>query len=102
MPTIALMIGMPSPLAHERDEDNLDREHGNNQKHNNNGDVAAGVITAICHELEQRGPGAVRDVRAFANALHDMAHFALHPNSTGDFEEAADKACDELRRLIED
>ena len=52
--------------------------------------------------LEHRGPGAVRDVRALANALFDLAHFGLHPNSTDDFEEAATKAHDELKRLLED
>src|SRR5262245_58596471 len=100
MPTIAVMFGMPSPLAHEpQDEDSLDRERGNDRHHGNSD--AAEIISSIVRELHHRGPGAARDVRALAGCLDELAACFMKHDAQG-IEEAADRAYDELKLLIEE
>jgi streptomycin 6-kinase len=94
-PTIALMIGMPHAEEGPQDEDHLSREQDNDS----DDDIATEAIVSIVHNLHQRGPSAIRDLRAFTEAIAGMceAHMARDRKA---FEEAAYEARDALEKAI--
>ena len=100
-PTLAVMIGLPSPLAHEseHDEDDLDREKDDGGDNEN--DIASEIVVAIVRALHERGPGAVRTIRLLTQSLEEMCDAATSRDDRG-VEEAAGDAhkmlCDLLYR----
>jgi len=96
-PTLAVMIGLPSPLAHEseHDEDALDREKDDG----GDDDIAAEAIVSIVHNLHRGGPSAVRDLRKFTTALEELCEAFMSRDNQA-FEDAAGDACNALHDLI--
>jgi hypothetical protein len=99
--SIAIMFGMPSPLAHddhrERDEDNLNRER---ESGDGGGDDVAEFIDNIIGVLRDRGPAGVRAVRLVARGLEDLAQAVMQRDDEA-FEAAAHDVHDALSELTE-
>jgi hypothetical protein len=73
------------------DEDELDRE--------DHGDPAEVVVVTLAWSLADRGPGAVRQVRLFAQALEQMADAAMGRDHAG-LEDSAAIAHEALAKLM--
>src|SRR5262245_28839401 len=99
--TVAIMFGLPSPLAHEddepRDEDYLSRERDDDHEDSNVPDY---IVLSIARVLQRGGPSAIRAVRLFARHVEDMAQAAMSKDSAA-LEEAADDAADAHRQVCE-
>jgi hypothetical protein len=93
--SIMVAIGLPlarDDEAREQDEDSLNRER------DGEGDVAEQVVMSIVECLNDRGPGAVRQIRSFAQALEAMAdaHFARDAAGVEDAAADAHKALSKI------
>src|SRR5262245_66127676 len=96
--TVAIMFGLPSPLAH--DDNQNDEEHLNRERGDNGGDdPAAEMVERIAQSLSDRGPGACRRVRQLAAALEAMAEACMQRDSAG-LNDAADDAHQELTKIF--
>src|SRR5262245_45599232 len=97
-PSIMLAIGLPSPMAHEdddnRDEDHLSRENENDD----NGDDDPTAVLGFIQAMREQGPAGVKLIRAFANALLDMGYCFMEKDDAG-VEDAACAAHEALSRL---
>src|SRR5262245_6432713 len=98
---ISIMVGMPSPLAHEddepRDEDHLSRERDDDHE---DGNIPDYIVLSIARVLQRGGPTAIRSVRLFARHVEDMAQAAMSKDSVA-LEEAASDAADAHRQVCE-
>src|SRR5262245_14494993 len=72
---VRLMIAIGLPSSHgEDDEDNLRREDSDDERsQDGDGDIVEQGIMGILQCLHERGPGAVRQVKLYAQALEAMA-----------------------------
>ncbi len=85
-PTIALMIGMPSPLAHEpqsqqddeRDEDTLNREDGEQFDHG-----PTNTLDLLYERLKHGDEVAAHAAMAIARCIQEMAHQAARGDNAG-------------------
>ena len=80
LPTIAVMFGMPSPLAHDdnepsRDEDSLNREQGPGG--------ATNTLELIYSRLKRGDEVAAHAAMGIARCLQEMAHQAARGDKTG-------------------
>lgn len=101
----ALMIAfgrVPSPLAHERDEDSLDRErdHGDDEHDGDEHgqDAVRAGIEAIVEGMHERGRPAVDAARALGQALLEMAD-AFTARNDARLKEAVDDACAAIHEI---
>ena len=95
-PSFMIAIGLPHPHGGEgQDEDTLNRE-GEDGSDN---DLAAQIMVSIVHRLHRGGPSGVRDLRAFTQALEELADASMAKDAHG-FEDAAGDACNALEALI--
>jgi hypothetical protein len=81
LPTIAVMFGMPSRMAHEdvepsRDEDNLDRKRDFNGGPTN-------TLDLIYERLKQGDEVTAHAAMAIARCLQEMAHQAARGDKAG-------------------
>jgi hypothetical protein len=90
------MIGMPHAEEGPQDEDHLSREQDNDS----DDDIATEAIVSIVHNLHQRGPSAIRDLRAFTEALAEMCEAHIARDRKG-FEDAASDAHKALSKIFE-
>src|SRR6266566_2071022 len=83
-PTIALMIGMPSPMAHEpqsdggHDEDQLDREDGEQFDHG-----PTNTLDLLYERLKHGDEVAAHAAMAIARCIQEMAHQAARGDRAG-------------------
>ena len=99
---VRLMIAIGLPSAHgEEDEDNLQREdHGDDERsQDGDGDIVEQGIMGILQCLHERGPGAARQVRLYAQALEAMADAHMSRDDQA-LEEAAADAYRALHQLV--
>src|SRR5262245_10399320 len=98
---VRLMIAIGLPSAHgEDDEDNLQREDsGDERSQGGDGDIVEQGIMGILQCLHDRGPGAVRQVRLYAQALEAMADAHMSRDDQA-LEEAAADAYRALHQLV--
>src|SRR5262249_34572443 len=98
-PAFMIAIGMPSAHGDE-DEDNLRREDGDDERsQNGDGDIVEQGIMGILQCLHERGPGAVRQVKLYAQALEAMADAHMSRDDHA-LEEAASDAYRALHKLV--
>src|SRR5215468_6379555 len=82
LPTIAVMFGMPSPMAHDdddepsRDEDRLDREQSPN-------DGPSNTLELIYDRLKRGDEVAAHAAMGIARCLQEMAHQAARGDKAG-------------------
>src|SRR5262245_40432118 len=95
-----IAIGLPSPHG-EDDEDNLRREnHSDDERsQDGDGDIVEQGIMGIIECLHERGPGAVRQVKLYAQALEAMADAHMSRDDQA-LEEAASDAYRALHKLV--
>src|SRR5262245_9942537 len=93
-PSLMIAVGLPGHHG-EQDEDNLNRERDGN----GDDDIATEAVCSVVRNLHKGGPSAVRDLRAHANALLELAD-AWMARDQERIADAASKVCDTLRDLI--
>ena len=98
--SIMIAFGLPGPHG-DQDEDNLQREdHSDDERsQDGDGDIVEQGIMGILQCLHDRGPGAVRQVRLYAQALEAMADAHMSRDDQA-LEEAAADAYRALHQLV--
>jgi len=95
-PTLMIAVGLGRPHGDAQDEDGLDRERDDGD---GDSDVATEAIMSIVNHLKDSKASAVRDIRAFTQALEELCQAFMDRDyhAVGD---AADAARDALHNLI--
>lgn len=99
LPSIAIMFGLPSRMAHEddgpdRDEDSLDRE--NDGGHFDDGPTD--TLQLLYERLKQGDEVAAHSAMGIARCIQEMAHQAARGDKTG-LKHWYEKCCDLIAQV---